>query len=110
MGFAIILVTVNAGAYFIHLAFQPDLDDIILKNQLKIDKERERKEIEVLKAINNDVIIPKSDTNNDAAKTISSRKNNYDKPNQKNKNNKKVNNQSNSRTNKVKKNTAKANI
>lgn len=110
VGFAIILVTVNTGAYFIHLAFQPDLDDIILKNQLKIDKEREQKEIEILKTINNDVIIPKSDTNNYVAKTISSRKNNYDKTNQKNKNNKKVNNQSNSRTNKVKKDTAKANI
>lgn len=43
VGFAIILVTVNAGAYFIHLSFQPDLDDIILKNQQKIDKERELK-------------------------------------------------------------------
>ena len=39
----IIIVTINAGAYFIHLAFKPDIDDVILKNQIKIDKEYEEK-------------------------------------------------------------------
>ena len=43
VGFAIIIVTINAGAYFIHLAFKPDIDDVILKNQIKIDKEYEEK-------------------------------------------------------------------
>lgn len=43
VGFAIIIVTINAGAYFIHLAFKPDTDDVILKNQIKIDKEYEEK-------------------------------------------------------------------
>ena len=49
VGFAIIIVTINAGAYFIHLAFKPDVDDVILKNQIKIDKEYEEKLLQLQK-------------------------------------------------------------
>lgn len=49
VGFAIIIVTINAGAYFIHLAFKPDVDDVILKNQIKIDKEYEKKLLQLQK-------------------------------------------------------------
>ncbi|MDY5874198.1 MAG: hypothetical protein SPK36_05380 [Bacilli bacterium] len=49
VGFAIIIVTINAGAYFIHLAFKPDIDDVILKNQIKIDKEYEEKLLQLQK-------------------------------------------------------------
>lgn len=49
VGFAIIIVTINAGAYFIHLAFKPDTDDVILKNQIKIDKEYEAKLLQLQK-------------------------------------------------------------
>lgn len=49
VGFAIIIVTINAGAYFIHLAFKPDADDVILKNQIKIDKEYEAKLLQLQK-------------------------------------------------------------
>lgn len=51
VGFAIIIVTINAGAYFIHLAFKPDVDDVILKNQIKIDKEYEEKLLQLQKNI-----------------------------------------------------------
>lgn len=49
VGFAIIIVTINAGAYFIHLAFKPDTDDVILKNQIKINKEYEAKLLQLQK-------------------------------------------------------------
>ena len=49
VGFAIIIVTINAGAYFIHLAYKPDTDDVILKNQIRIDKEYEEKLLQLQK-------------------------------------------------------------
>ena len=52
VGFAIILVTINCGAYFIHLAFRPDADDVILNQQMKINKEYEEKLL-TLKNMNN---------------------------------------------------------
>ena len=52
VGFAIILVTINCGAYFIHLAFRHDADDVILNQQMKINKEYEEKLL-TLKNMNN---------------------------------------------------------
>ncbi len=61
VGFAIILVTINCGAYFIHLAFRPDADDVILNQQMKINKEYEEKLL-TLKNMNNNKELKTSNT------------------------------------------------
>lgn len=43
VGFAIIIVAITTGAYLMHLAFQPDTDDLILKKQLEIDNAYNKK-------------------------------------------------------------------
>ena len=64
VGFAIILVTINCGAYFIHLAFRPDADDVILNQQMKINKEYEEKLL-TLKNMNNNKELKNSNTSKD---------------------------------------------
>ena len=66
VGFAIIIVTINAGAYFIHLAFRPDADDVILNQQMKINKEYEEKLL-TLKNMNNNKELKNSNTYKDIA-------------------------------------------
>lgn len=102
VGFAIIIVTINAGAYFIHLAFKPDVDDVILKNQIKIDKEYEKKLLQLQKntidnkkesVVENKVPASqpevKKDTINKSNNKQSTKKKNYN--NSKKNNNHKVN-------------------
>lgn len=102
VGFAIIIVTINAGAYFIHLAFKPDVDDVILKNQIKIDKEYEKKLLQLQKntidnkkesVVENKVPASqpevKKDTINKSNNEQSTKKKNYN--NSKKNNNHKVN-------------------
>ena len=64
--FAIILVTINCGAYFIHLAFRPDAYDVILNQQMKINKEYEEKLL-TLKNMNNNKELKNSNTSKDIA-------------------------------------------
>lgn len=108
VGFAIIIVTINAGAYFIHLAFKPDVDDVILKNQIKIDKEYEKKLLQLQKntidnkkesVVENKIpasqLEVKKDTINKSNNKQSTKKKNYNNSNRtynRNNNSKKNNN------------------
>lgn len=57
VGFAIIIVAITTGAYLMHLAFQPDTDDLILKKQLEIDNAYNKKnDTEALQEATNKVL------------------------------------------------------
>lgn len=61
-GFAIIIVSITTSAYLIHLAFQPDTDDLILKKQLEIDNANKKSTSEVLEEATNKVLAEMSST------------------------------------------------
>lgn len=61
-GFAIIIVSITTSAYLIHLAFQPDTDDLILKKQLEIDNANKKNTSEVLEEATNKVLAEMSST------------------------------------------------
>lgn len=56
VGFAIIIVSITTSAYLIHLAFQPDVDELILKRQLEIDNATKKSDAEVLKEATDKVL------------------------------------------------------
>ena len=61
-GIAIIIVSITTSAYLIHLAFQPDTDDLILKKQLEIDNANKKSTSEVLEEATNKVLAEMSST------------------------------------------------
>lgn len=74
-GFAIIIVSITTSAYLIHLAFQPDTDDLILKKQLEIDNANKKSTSEVLEEATNKVLDEMSSTKEEfqeTKKTLSS--------------------------------------
>lgn len=74
-GFAIIIVSITTSAYLIHLAFQPDTDDLILKKQLEIDNANKKSTSEVLEEATNKVLAEMSSTKEvfqETKKTLSS--------------------------------------
>lgn len=75
VGFAIIIVSITTSAYLIHLAFQPDTDDLILKKQLEIDNANKKNTSEVLEEATNKVLAEMSSTKEvfqETKKTLSS--------------------------------------
>ena len=81
-GFAIIIVSITTSAYLIHLAFQPDTDDLILKKQLEIDNANKKNTSEVLEEATNKVLAEMSSTKEvfqETKKTLSSDSNSSSK-------------------------------
>ena len=81
-GFAIIIVSITTSAYLIHLAFQPDTDDLILKKQLEIDNANKKSTSEVLEEATNKVLDEMSSTKEvfqETKKTLSSDSNSSSK-------------------------------
>lgn len=81
-GFAIIIVSITTSAYLIHLAFQPDTDDLILKKQLEIDNANKKNTSEVLEEATNKVLDEMSSTKEvfqETKKTLSSDSNSSSK-------------------------------
>lgn len=62
VGFAIIIVSITTSAYLIHLAFQPDADDLILKRQLEIDNANKKNDNEALAEATDKVLAEMSST------------------------------------------------
>lgn len=82
VGFAIIIVTITTSAYLIHLAFQPDADDLILKKQLEIDNAYNKKnDTEALQEATNKVLAEMTpDNSTRVAKSTTSKSKSSKKP------------------------------